>query len=50
MNKLGNSSLIVSATSNTSTSQRNTRIIRTIATPTQPNPSGDVRIVEIFIF
>ncbi|CAK5052290.1 unnamed protein product [Meloidogyne enterolobii] len=39
MNKLGNSSLIVAAASSTSTSQRNTRIVRTIATPSQS--SGD---------
>nr|CAD2171654.1 unnamed protein product [Meloidogyne enterolobii] len=41
MNKLGNSSLIVAAASSTSTSQRNTRIVRTIATPSQS--SGDIK-------
>uniref|UniRef100_A0A1I8BQ06 ARID domain-containing protein n=1 Tax=Meloidogyne hapla TaxID=6305 RepID=A0A1I8BQ06_MELHA len=41
MNKLGNSSLIVSAASSSSTSQRNTRIVRTIATPSQT--SGDIK-------
>jgi len=46
MNKLGNSSLIVAASSSTSTSQRNTRIVRTIATPSQS--SGDVKWILKF--
>jgi len=46
MNKLGNSSLIVASSSSTSTSQRNTRIVRTIATPSQS--SGDVKWILKF--